>query len=37
VLREGGSIEKVLITHIGKNEIIFKKGGEEWKQVFRHK
>jgi hypothetical protein len=37
VLREGGSIEKVLITHIGKNEVIFKKGGEEWKQVFRHK
>jgi hypothetical protein len=37
VLREGSSIEKVLITHIGKNEVIFKKGGEEWKQVFRHK
>jgi len=37
VLREGGSVEKVLITHIGKNEVIFKKGREEWKQVFRHK
>ena len=37
VLREGGSVEKVLITHIGKNEVIFKKGREEWKQMFRLK
>lgn len=36
VLREGGSIEKVFITYIGKNEVVFKKGGEEWKQLFRH-
>lgn len=35
VLREGGSVERVLVTHIGKNEVIFKKGGEEWKQLFR--
>ena len=37
VLREGGSVERVLVTHIGKNEVIFKKGGEEWKQLFRFK
>ena len=37
VLREGGSVERVLITHIGKNEVIFKKGREEWKQLFRLK
>jgi hypothetical protein len=35
VLREGGSVERVLVTHIGKNEVIFKKGREEWKQLFR--
>jgi len=37
VLREGGSVERVLVTHIGKNEVIFKKGREEWKQLFRLK
>ena len=37
VLREGGSVERVLVIHIGKNEVIFKKGGEEWKQLFRLK
>jgi len=37
VLREGGSVERVLVTHIGKNEVIFKKQGEEWKQLFRFK
>lgn len=37
VLREGGSVERVLVTHIGKNEVIFKKGREEWKQLFRPK
>jgi hypothetical protein len=35
VLREGGSVESVLVTHIGKNEVVFKKQGEEWKQLFR--
>ncbi len=35
VLREGGSVERVMVTHIGKNEVIFKKQGEEWKQLFR--
>ena len=37
VLREGGSVERVLVTHIDKNEVIFKKQGEEWKQLFRLK
>jgi len=37
VLREGGSVERALITHIGKDEVIFKKQGEEWKQLFRLK
>ena len=35
VLREGGSVERALVTHIGKNEVVFKKQGEEWKQLFR--
>jgi hypothetical protein len=35
VLREGGSVERVLVTRIGKNEVVFKKQGEEWKQLFR--
>lgn len=37
VLREGGSVERALVTHIGKNEVVFKKQGEEWKQLFRLK
>ena len=37
VLREGGSVERVLVTHIGKNEVVFRKQGEEWKQLFRLK
>ena len=37
VLREGDSVERVLVTHIGKNEVVFKKHGEEWKQLFRLK
>ena len=35
VLREGGSVERALVTHIGKNEVVFRKQGEEWKQLFR--
>jgi hypothetical protein len=35
VLREGESVERVMVTHIGKNEVIFKKQGVEWKQLFR--
>jgi hypothetical protein len=34
VVREGESIDRVNIMHIGKDEVIFKKGGEEWKQLF---
>jgi len=34
VVREGESIDSVHIMHIGKDEVIFKKGGEEWKQLF---
>ena len=37
VLREGESVESVLVTHIGKAEVIFRKGSEEWKQLFRLK
>jgi hypothetical protein len=35
VLREGGSVERALVSHIGKNEVVFRKQGEEWKQLFR--
>ena len=35
IVREGGSVEGVLVTNIGKDEIIFRKGGEEWRQLFR--
>ena len=34
VVREGESIDSVHIMHIGKDEVIFKKGSEEWKQLF---
>ena len=34
VVREGESIDRVNIMHIGKDEVIFKKGMEEWKQLF---
>ncbi len=34
VVREGESIDSVNIMHIGKDEVIFKKGMEEWKQLF---
>ena len=35
IVREGGSVEGVFVTNIGKDEIIFRKGGEEWRQIFR--
>jgi hypothetical protein len=35
ILREGGSVEGVLVKNIGKDEIIFRKGGDEWRQLFR--
>ena len=34
VVREGEFIDRVNIMHIGKDEVIFKKGMEEWKQLF---
>lgn len=34
VVREGEAIDGVFVLHIGKDEIIFKKGGEKWKQQF---
>jgi hypothetical protein len=37
VLREGGSVERVIVSHIGKNEVIFRKQKEQWKQLFRLK
>ena len=37
ILREGGSIEGVSIVRINQDDVVFKKGGEAWKQVFRLK
>jgi hypothetical protein len=34
VVREGEFIDRVNIMHIGKDEVIFKKGTEEWRQLF---
>ena len=34
VVREGESIDRANIMHIGKDEVIFRKGTEEWKQLF---
>ena len=34
ILREGGSIEGVLIIKIDKNDVSFQKEGEQWKQQF---
>ncbi|MES0445184.1 MAG: general secretion pathway protein GspB [Desulfobacterales bacterium] len=34
IVREGGSVEGVFVTNIGKDEIVFRKGGEEWRQLF---
>ncbi|MFC1828248.1 general secretion pathway protein GspB [Thermodesulfobacteriota bacterium] len=35
IVREGGSVEGSAVTHIGEDMVVFKKEGEEWKQVFR--
>lgn len=37
ILREGESIERVHVIHIGKNEVGFKDGIHEWRQLFRIK
>ena len=34
ILRERESIDNVIVMHIGKDDVIFKKGGEEWRQMF---
>lgn len=35
VVREGGAVDEALVTHIDEDIVVFKKGGERWKQVFR--
>jgi len=32
IIREGGSVAGVIVTHIGKDDVVFKKGKEEWRQ-----
>lgn len=34
IVREGGSVEGAAVTHIGEDMVVFKKEGEEWKQLF---
>jgi len=34
ILREGESIDNVIVMHIGKDAVVFKKGTEGWKQMF---
>jgi hypothetical protein len=34
ILRERESIDNVIVIHIGKDAVVFKKGVEEWKQMF---
>jgi hypothetical protein len=34
ILRERESIDNVIVMHIGSDEVIFRKGREEWKQMF---
>jgi len=34
ILREGESIDNVIVMHIGKDAVVFKKGEEGWKQMF---
>ena len=34
ILRERESIDNVIVMHIGKDAVVFKKGREEWKQMF---
>lgn len=35
IIREKESVDGVLVTHIGKGYVIFEKGTEEWRQLFR--
>jgi len=34
ILREGESIDNIIVMHIGKDAVVFKKGEEGWKQMF---
>jgi len=34
ILREGESVDNVIVMHIGKDEVVFNKGEEGWKQMF---
>ena len=34
ILREGESIDNVIVMHIGKDAVVFKKGEDGWKQMF---
>ncbi|MGB5991205.1 MAG: general secretion pathway protein GspB [Desulfobacterales bacterium] len=34
ILREGESVDNVIVMHIGKDAVVFKKGEEGWKQMF---
>jgi len=37
IVREGGSVEDASIVRINQDDVVFKKGGETWKQIFRLK
>ena len=37
IVREGESVSGVFVTHIGKDDVFFKKGKEEWRQQLRFK
>jgi hypothetical protein len=37
IVREGGTVEGVSIVRINQDDVVFKKEGEAWKQVFRLK
>jgi hypothetical protein len=34
ILREGESIDNIIVLHIGKDAVVFRKGEEGWKQMF---
>jgi hypothetical protein len=34
IIRERESVDGALVTHIGKDYVIFEKGTEEWRQLF---
>ena len=34
ILKEGESIDNIIVLHIGKDAVVFKKGEEGWKQMF---